>query len=414
MQRRLMYVWRVGSFPLMVALGFLPIPLLLTSFFAPEFLSYAWIWPICYVLLEGLSIGIRGKWRVLYGLGELAVLAILAVWMASRATHWSVFAIPVMYAAFLLIELPRSPEGKLAQNHLLVYEIMGIGAHVIAQLIGYSTQVRGDPVLDGAAPWFTVSFFGFILLALVLRNENALSYVSSGRLLVSTVMKRKNLLLTLALFGAALGVACIPAAVSIMKAVILWGVSALQWVIGMFASLFHLNGMAGGGPSDSSSPALPFEGEQQSAASQWSSAVITVIALVLVAALACFALYWLGKKLIVLARELYRKLSRYFHAVSEDYVDEITDTREDNDRSTYRGRQQKKLSGKDMRKLPPDQRIRYRYWLLMRKHARWAPGSTARENLNTAAASIYERVRYSKYAASEADDQRFAEETKTI
>ena len=227
-------------------------------------------------------------------------------------------------------------------------------------------------------------------------------------------MKQKNLLLTLALFGAALGVACIPAAVSIMKAVILWGVSALQWVIGMFASLFHLNGMAGGGPSDSSSPALPFEGEQQSAASQWSSAVITVIALVLVAALACFALYWLGKKLIVLARELYRKLSRYFHAVSEDYVDEITDTREDNDRSTYRGRQQKKLSGKDMRKLPPDQRIRYRYWLLMRKHTRWAPGSTARENLNTAAASIYERVRYSKYAASEADDQRFAEETKTI
>ena len=65
MQRRLMYVWRAGSFPLMVALGFLPIPLLLTSFFAPEFLSYAWIWPICYVLLEGLSIGIRGKWRVL-------------------------------------------------------------------------------------------------------------------------------------------------------------------------------------------------------------------------------------------------------------------------------------------------------------------------------------------------------------
>ena len=117
---------------------------------------------------------------------------------------------------------------------------------------------------------------------------------------------------------------------------------------------------------------------------------------------------------MVLARILYKKMNRYLHAVSEDYVDEITDIREEDDRAAYRGKQQKKLSGKDMRNLPPDQRIRYRYWLLMRKHTRWLPGSTARENLNMAAASIYERVRYSDYSASEADDQRFAEETKAI
>ncbi len=414
MQRRLMYIWRAGSFPLMVALAFLPVSLLLASYFAPDFLPYVWIWSLSYVLLEGLSIGIRGKWRVLYGFGELAVMAALAVWMGSWTAHWSIFIIPIMYVVFLLVELPRSPEEKLAQAHLLVYEVLGIAVHVVAQLFCYSAQVRSDPVLDGVAPWFTASFFLFILLALVLRNETALSYVSSGRLLVSKVMKRRNLLMILALFGIALGIACIPAAVSAIKTVILWGVSALQWAIGALSSLFHMNGMSGGGSSSSGSPMPPFEGDPPSASAKWSSTAIAIIALLFVAALACYALYWLTKKLIVLVRLLYRKLGRYFHAVSEDYVDEITDTREYDDRSTYRGKQQKKLSGKDMRKLPPDQRIRYRYWLLMRKHSQWMPGSTARENLNTTAASIYERVRYSEYAAGEADDHRFAEETKAI
>ena len=414
MQRRIMYFWRAGSFPLMIALAVLPVTLLLTAYYAPNFLPYVWIWPLSYILLESLSIRIRGKWRVLYGLGELAVMAALAVWMGSWIMHWSVYMIPVLYAVFLLVELPRSPEAKLAQTHLLIYEVIGVAVHLAAQLLYYSAQVRSDAVLDAVAPWFTVSFFLFILLALVLRNETALSHVSSGRLLVSAIMKRKNLLMTLALFGIALGIACIPAAVSAIKAVILWGAAALQWAAGAFASLFYLDGLKGGGSSGSSGPMLPLEGEQNSGSSQLSSTVITIIAMLLVAVLLCLGLYWLIKKLIVLAKRLYRKLSRYFHAVSEDYVDEITDTREDNDRSTYHGKQQKKLSGKEIRKLTPNQRIRYRYWLLMRKHSRWLPGSTARENLNTAAASIYERVRYSEYAASEADDQRFADETKAI
>ncbi len=413
MQRRLMYIWRAGSFPVMVAFAFLPVTLLLLSYFAPEFLPYVWIWPICYVLLEGLSVGIRGKWRVLYGLGELAVMAALAVWLENRAAHFSVLLIPVMYAVFLLVELPRSPERRLAQNHLLVYEVLGIAVHVAAQLFRYSAQVRSDPVLDGAAPWLIASFFAFILLALFLRNETELFYVSGGRLLVSTTMKRKNLMLTLGLFGIALGIACIPSAVSAVKALILWGAGAFGRAIGVLSRLLQSVGTSSGSPSDSGSPMPPMEGDGQAVGAQWSSVVVTIIAMVCVAALMCFALYWLVKKLIVLARLLYRKFARYFHAVSEDYVDEITDTREDNDRSLYLGRQRKKLLGKDMRRLPPDQRIRYRYWLLMRKHTRWMPGSTARENLKTTAASIYERVRYSEYAASEEDDQQFAEEIKT-
>lgn len=414
MQRRLTDIWRAGSFPVMVAFAFLPVTLLLGSYFAPACLPYVWIWPVCYVLLEGLRIGIRGKWRVLYGLGEVAVMAALAVWLGTRAVHVSVFLIPAMYAVLLLAELPRSLERRLAQNHLLVYEVLGIAVHVAAQLFRYSAQVRGDPVLDGVAVWFILSFFAFILLALVLRNETALSHVSGGRLLVSTVMKRKNRMLTLALFGIALGIACIPAGVSALKTMILWCAAALRWVIGTLSRLLQSIGTSSGAASAPGDPTQPMEGVGQMASSHWSSVVITIVAMVFVAAVVGFALYKLGKKLIALARLLYHKVTRYFHAVSEDYVDEITDTREENDRVLCAGAQRKKLSGKDIRRLPPDQRIRYRYWLLMRKHAWWMPGSTARENLNTTAASIYERVRYSEYAATEGDDRQFAEEIKTI
>lgn len=415
MQRGLIRLWQVCCFPLLVTLVLLPVPLLMGAYFAPEYMPWIWVWPVGYVLLESFSVAIRGKWRILYGALELAVMIAIAVWMAPKTTHWCIFAIPLVYAVILLVELPKSQGSKLSQAHLAVFEVIGILAHVTAQLFCYSADIRNDPVLDAVSPWLLISFFLAVLIALVLRNETAISHISDGRLLVNAVMKRKNLLLTLALFGIAVAIACIPAVLSAAKGFFLWVFSALQWAVGMLLQLFTLDAPQIGsssGTTDQTPPAIG--GEYEPSAFRWDSVVITIIALVFVAVLMCWALYWLGKRLVVLARILYKKLNRYLHAVSEDYVDEITDIREENDRAAYRSKQQKKLSGKDVRNLPPDQRIRYRYWLLMRKHTRWLPGSTARENLNTTAASIYERVRYSDYPASEADDQRFAEEIKTI
>ena len=117
---------------------------------------------------------------------------------------------------------------------------------------------------------------------------------------------------------------------------------------------------------------------------------------------------------MVFIRFLSEKLQKYMHAVSEDYIDVITDTRDEDDQNVSREKKQKKLSASEVRKLTPAGRVRYRYWQLMRKHPEWAKGSTARENLNVAAANVYERVRYSNYAVEEEDALKFAEETKKV
>lgn len=410
-----MNAWQIASFPLLVALALLPIPLLLGSYFAPEFLPWIWVWPVSYVLLDSVSGKIRGKWRIFYGIMEVVVMALLTIWMAPKTTHWSVFAIPLVYVVVLLVVLPWSAASRLNQSFLVVFEIMGIFTHVSAQLFCYSADIRNDPVLDAVSPWLLICFFLAVLIALVLRNETSITHISDGRLLVNAIMKRKNLILTLALFGISVGIACIPAVLSAAKEFFLWLFSSLQWLISAIAQFLTRGEISAGSLPNSAETTPPiWEGSDITASFRWDSVAITIIGLVFVGILACWALWWLGKRLVVLARVLHKKLNRYLHAVSEDYVDEITDIREENDYVAYREKQQKKLSGKDVRNLPPDQRIRYRYWLLMRKHTRWAPGSTARENLNPVAAAIYERVRYSEYTASEADDQQFAEEIKTI
>ena len=65
MKQGLMNLLRRGQNPLLVALGFLPVPLLVTAYVVPEFLPYVWVWPLAYILLDVLGTQIRGKWRIL-------------------------------------------------------------------------------------------------------------------------------------------------------------------------------------------------------------------------------------------------------------------------------------------------------------------------------------------------------------
>ena len=143
--------------------------------------------------------------------------------------------------------------------------------------------------------------------------------------------------------------------------------------------------------------------------------VLTVIAAVLVVlalvALVGYGIYKLIKGFPKLMRLIGRLLNRYVTAVSEDYVDEITDPRDTDD--AERIVQKKKVREIDERKLPPDERIRYRYLRLMIKH-KWSWGSTARENLPDGMAPLYERVRYSAHAVTEEDAQRFSAEAKKV
>ena len=147
---------------------------------------------------------------------------------------------------------------------------------------------------------------------------------------------------------------------------------------------------------------------------QWLQMIFAVAGLLLAVAVTLWLVYFLIKKLIAGIKLLGRLLGQYLQAVSEDYVDEITDTREELNQAVGRTAPDNRQKSQPNRAQTPEQRIRYRYRQLMHRHPEWESGSTARENLNEEAASIYEYTRYSGRPVDEDKARTFAAETKKL
>ena len=124
-------------------------------------------------------------------------------------------------------------------------------------------------------------------------------------------------------------------------------------------------------------------------------------------------LFLIIRVLIKVAKRVMLAISRYANATSSDYEDEITSILDTDSRPSVI-RRLRNLSIEDERKMTPTERIRFRYKRLMKSHRYWAAGSTARENLPTAAAELYEQARYTEKPVSEQDAQAFIEEIKQV
>ncbi len=408
MQSVLRYIWQRLGFPLMVTLAFVPVPMMAFAYFAPALLPVVWVWPTAYLLMDVASTVIPGKWRIAYGVGELSVMGAMAAWMFVRTGHIQVFVVLAMYAVLTIVGLALSAEDRLGQNVLIGYLVAGVVIHFITQLLLRNANVAQNPVLELLGIWLLTSFFLFVGLGLVMLNYANLLAISRGRLRASQAMQRKNTLVTLALMGIALGVSLIPAVLAAIS-------KLFQWIFALIRWLFNLWGRMEPVPLEpgESSEQNSFGTGKTETALSWIEMLIKILVLLLIAAALVTLLYLLTKKIISFLRILRKKMQQYLYAASQDYVDEITDTRKDDNHIESRQRK-KKISAMELRKLPPDQRIRHRYRQLMQKHPQWAAGSTARENLNDTAASIYERVRYSEYSADEEIARCFAEETKKV
>ena len=123
------------------------------------------------------------------------------------------------------------------------------------------------------------------------------------------------------------------------------------------------------------------------------------------------ALRVVWRNLKILYKRMMARLNEYMASSSEDYVDEISDTRDDADRERLAHRRRRRQLKKhvDESTLNPQQRIRYRYLLYWLKHPEWTPERTARENLNGDAAQLYERARYSSHEVTERDAEAFVQ-----
>ena len=404
-------LWKRLPLSLMIPCAIVPLPLALMAKHAPSMLHLAWIWTATFALMDCWNNIIRGKWRILYGLAQVGIFTGLALWMFSSLEDTPLFLIPMMYGIAALAELPRNTDKRALQVRLVTYGIVGVAFHLIIQVFLYTSTLSGNPVLEPVAPWLLIAFFLFVFSGVIMLNRANLSLISQGRLFVSTVMKRKNLLLTLAFFAIALVVACIPGVIAAVS-------KLFQWLFVTLLFLFSLLGNLGKAPPDSTMPSVE-PGENifgdpgpETVRPEWLEILIAVLSLLVVAAAVVFGVYILSRKLMQLIRYLDKRLRSYLNSVTEDYIDEVTDTRDDPDRVQRRAQKQRPLSPFEVGKLSPNQRIRYRYRQLMRQNPQWSKGSTPRENLSREAASVYEAVRYGKETASDADAKRFAEETK--
>jgi len=409
MKHPVMRIWRDFRFPLLIAFAYLPVPFLMLANFAPQILPFVWLWPLSYVLLDALGTKIRGKWRILYGIAAIIALVVLTLFMAGIAQELRICLVPILYIAALIIGMPLSPAGR---NELIspAWYITGVAVQLIAQAFLYSAQILDNPVLKPVTPWILLSFFLFVAIGLISLNQSNLSFAARGRQAASRAMQRKNLLMTLVFFAIALGITFIPNLVSSLSAFFLWLIHFIADLLRTKAIDVPVTGVQD--PVGERPSFVEFEDAKR--LPPVLNTIITVIGLIIVAVVLFFAIRYLIRKLIALAKRLKHLLTQYIHVASEDYVDIISDTREDNDRSERKPKKEKKLSFTEERRLTPTQQIRYRYSQLMRKHPEWDSGSTARENLNGTAASVYERVRYSQYTASEEDARSFAAETKKV
>lgn len=409
MRKYMSRLWRDLRFPMIMAFGTLPLPLVLMAYYAPALLGLVWVWPLVYVLLDALSTKVRRKWRVAYCALELAAVAAMALFTARYAADDLVMFVPVMYAVLLLWGLVLSAEDRNERINALWYAA-SIIIHILGQLFLYSSKVLENPALLPIEPWLLISFFLFAALSLITLNQANLAYATNGRQSASQIMQRKNLLMVLAFFAIAVLISFVPAIANAISECFRWILSAVLWLIAQLSEEKQQTGQA---PAGEMGEGSIFNTGAEHTMPQWLNILLTVIALILVAAALLCAVYFAVKKLMAFAKYLMRITGKYLHAVSEDYVDEITDTRDDQDENERREKR-RRTSVLEERRLPPDQRIRYRYLRLMQKHPEWDSGSTARENLPESAAPLYERVRYSPYPVTEEDAQQFSAETKKV
>ncbi len=389
--------------PLMLAAGFLPAPLMLCAFLAPQAPWSGVPAALAYVCAAWVCAAVAGRRRLLTG--ALGAMAIVALGLA--ALPWRdapvLLAIPALYVFLLLMGLPAGGELPPA------YPCVGLGLHVAAQ-IAADVGARTGGMQEGVLWALRGTFVVFGVLGLLALNRASLKDAAVKGSPAPLTVRRKNLLLTLALGAAALFIACLPAVARLCERVWHAALAALGRLLRWLSELFavELAAETGGAPA-----AMDMQGAAAGAPNPfWEILEKIVVALGAIAAavFAALLLRLVWKRMRRWLRVLAERLRRFVQAASEDYQDEIADTREGGSRSRLfrrRARGRDLLRGVDAAKLAPRERVRFYYLRARLRRPDWTDGQTAREHLPADAAEIYERARYSPHAVSEADAGTF-------
>lgn len=405
---------RKCQFPFLLASGALPLLTMVLIGFAPEQVWLAVVFAAACALAAEACLLIRGRARLWAGLAGCAALAGLGWWLLPAGGAWLV---PVCCMALVGVSLPMGGWPREREPHPGIH-VAGLLLHLAAQLMVNIARRTGDnAAFIAAAPMLMVGFILFAALSTLSINRSSMDDASMGRQKIPASMRRLNTLLTGGLLAVTLLISAIPAIKRWLEQA--WDVLMVMLLrfLSWLAQLLPQSAPAGDGPVE---PA-DMSGFGDAAAEPSLLAVILekvafAIAAIAAVILAVFALRFLYRQLKKLARRVMDMMRRYAAAATEDYDDEITDTREDGERGRNMPLQalRRRLALGDDKSLPPAERIRRRYARLRLKHADWQDSRTARETLPEDAARLYERARYSEHPITGEDADRFTRDTRSV
>lgn len=359
------------------------------------------------LLLGELCLLCPGRGRVPAGCaGAAAVMALSAAVLPVEATP-GVMVLPGIFAALVLAGLPCAAWGRDNDLHPGWY---------IAGLAGYAMPIEAIARTDYYAgpPLGWPLYVGFVLLlalTLTRMSRAGIRAATAGRAKAPARVRRRNTLLALGYLAAALAVAMLPAIGRGVRALWRGLVNALRWL----GALIPMPEGGGGEPVGGEPLALVGPMGEQAEPGFWTVLLQRAATVLLIAALALLAVALarvMIRALRMLARWLGERMRRFAASATEDYVDEVSDTREVEPEGLGRPLRRRRVSARGEGKLPPRERVRRRYLRLRSKHPAWRPGWTARETIPFEPATIYERARYSEQEISEEDAQAFFEGVK--
>lgn len=411
MKTKARHFFRRLQYPLITALAFFPMVLLVHSFFAPGLVGRSWQIPACYGVLAVVTILLPRKLRLQFSLLAGAVMVYLCCREHTGSLRWILAGEGAFYAVLLLWSLPF---GSWDENQELSVGFLcfGLGMYAFLLIAEVFTRSQENLLLEQAVPWLTYGLVAYLLLALLSMNRRGLIQASAGRQKVPVAMRRKNLLMICLVCAAAGTSALLPQVVAWITGL---GKSLVRLILGL---LIHEGG------EGETLPAGTVEGGGQPALDQFDDAgssgvfvgeLFRVLGAVLLVTLGSVLLFALLRKLFGAIGKMLKALGDRMNEGGEDYEDEITDTREDGigDQSgkTRRGRGRRLWNELG---LPPGEKIRYRFRVLLRRHPEWTDGTTAREKLPEEVAGLYEKVRYGDRPVTEAEAKTFRSETKNL
>lgn len=368
---------------------------------------------VAYGLLAEICLLLPGRRRLLGGAICSAALLGLGAALLPVTEKPLLLAVPAGYALLLMAGLPMAAWPQDREPHM-AWPLLGLGGYVVLlELLQgpWRGRVEGARLLP-----LGIGFVILLALALLIMSRASVRDATAGRVKAPTRVRRMNTLMTLGYLALGLSLAMLPGIVRALR--VLWqGVKRLIFAVASW--LMSLMPPMTGGTENLAAPSpeaftLVAEQAEPGPLQIMLGRILAIIAFVALALLAFMLLRAVYRGLKRLARAILARLMRFSVSVAEDYVDEVTDTREEGGEARRMSPWRARMGLGGEGRLPPRERVRHRYLRLKWKHGEWRGGMTARETIPEAPAAIYERARYSDHEVTEEDARAFLDGVRRV